>query len=74
MRGREKGEVERIVLVAHQTEVMARQKVLKSPEHYLNRRTRPRAGARAVVASMMQAEKRGFNIRVRKITQAKESA
>jgi hypothetical protein len=68
MRGRAKGLTERIVLVAHQTEAMARQKVLHSPDHYLDgHRRRQRAGGRAVAAAMLQAQKRGLNVTVRRI-------
>jgi hypothetical protein len=68
MRGRTKGMTERIVLVAHQTEAMARQKLLKAPDHYLNPlRHRRRAGVRSVVAAMLQAEKRGLNVTVRRL-------
>jgi len=69
MRGRVKGLTERIVLVAHQTEAMARQKVLKSPDHYLNgkHQHQRRPGARAVAAAMLQAEKRGLNVTVRRL-------
>ena len=67
MRGRAKGLTERIVLTAHQTEAMARQKVLRPPDHYLNAKTRRRAGHRAVAAAMLQAEKRGLNVTVRRL-------
>jgi len=75
LRGRGKGEKERIILLAHQTEVMARQKRLKPPEHYLNgasRQPRAKLGAGAVVTALAQAEKRGLNVTVRRITQRKE--
>jgi len=63
-----KGLRERIVLTAHQTEAMARQKTLRSPEHYLNgHRPRTRVGGRAVAAAMLQAEKRGLNVTVRRL-------
>jgi hypothetical protein len=67
MRGIAKGEVTRIVLLAHQVEAMARQKVLKAPDYYLNpKRRRTRVGTAAVIAaSMKQLEQRGMNVRVR---------
>lgn len=59
---------ERIVLVAHQTEAMARQKVLRSPDHYLDpQRRRRRPGNRQVVAVMLQAEKNGMGVAVRRL-------
>jgi len=68
MRGRTKGMTERIVLAAHQTEAMARQKVLKSPDHYLDaKRQRRRPGVRSFVAAMVQAEKAGGNVAVRRL-------
>lgn len=35
MRGRARGQQERIIILAHQTESMARQKTLKAVKHYL---------------------------------------
>jgi hypothetical protein len=35
MQGRIKGEQERITILAHQVEWMARERVLRSPAHYL---------------------------------------
>jgi len=54
---------------------MARQKRLKSPEHYLNgaqRQPRAKLGASAVVTALVQAQNRGLNVRVRRIEQRKE--
>ncbi|MFX4083652.1 hypothetical protein ACKU27_00960 [Sphingobium yanoikuyae] len=35
MRGRARGHQERIIILAHQIEIMARQKTLKAVKHYL---------------------------------------
>jgi hypothetical protein len=60
MRGRAKGETERIVILAHQTEAMARQKRLHQPDYYLRHSRRPKPGPPAVVAAFKRWEKMGL--------------
>lgn len=51
MRGRARGQQERIVVLAHQVETMARQKTLKSVKHYLPKSDAPmKTGASAMLA------------------------
>lgn len=54
MRGRAKGERDRLVALAHQIEAMARQKVLKPLSKYLEepKKQAPDDGARKVLAMM----------------------
>jgi hypothetical protein len=58
MRGRARGHQERIVILAHQIEIMARQKNLRDVRHYLpkSQSAVKRDGAASVLA-MMQAFK-----------------
>lgn len=59
MRGRSRGHQERILLLAHQTESMARQKTLKPFNHYLPKPSRPpEAGAAAVLAKLRKLKAR----------------
>ena len=58
MRGRAKGNQERMIILAHQVEIMARQKVLKDVRHYLPKANaaKERDGASKVLA-MLRAMK-----------------
>jgi hypothetical protein len=60
MRGRVRGSQERIIELAHQTEMMARQKTLKGLQHYLPKPTvtkaRGDAGAAKVLAMLRAAK------------------
>ena len=49
-----KGDRERLIALAHQTEVMARQKTLRNLAHYLKepKKQTPEQGARKVLAMM----------------------
>jgi hypothetical protein len=60
MRGRAKGNVERIIAQAHQTEAMARQKTLKSLAHYLKpvKKKTPDQSAKQVLAMMKSIKKK----------------
>ncbi|GLV22010.1 hypothetical protein TomMM35A_18630 [Sphingobium sp. TomMM35A] len=63
MRGRAKGNQERIIVLAHQIEIMARQKSLRPVKHYLpkSQEATKRNGASAVLAMMkrMQEQQSG---------------
>lgn len=58
MRARLKGEGERLVALAHQTEVFARQKVLKPLAKYLEPPDTPDAAGRKVLAMMKRIKAR----------------
>jgi len=68
LRGRAKGDAERLIILAHQTEAMARQKRLQPLAFYL-KPMRRRAGPAQLVAQMKRWEKAGLAIRVRRIEQ-----
>jgi hypothetical protein len=53
-----KGERERIIVLAHQTEAMARQKVLKPLPHYLKPPKPKQSGNSAVIAMMRRIKAR----------------
>jgi len=55
MHGRSRGHQERILVLAHQTELMARQKMLKPLRHYLQKE-KPAAGAMAVLERLERAK------------------
>ena len=66
MRGRGKFESERIVLLSHTGEAMARTKRLRPAEHYL--KAKPSKPPPSAVASMMvKMERAGLAVRVRRI-------
>lgn len=55
MRGRSRGNFERIITLAHQTEAMARQKTFKPLEKYLTKpKAAPKAGASEVLAMLQR--------------------
>jgi len=54
--GRSRGHQERILVLAHQTELMARQKMLKPLGHYLRRNETPAAGAMQVLERLGRAK------------------
>lgn len=57
---------EDIILQAHQNEWFARQKRLKSdPSHYFQ--AKPKPGGREVVSRMIQWQKAGLDIKVKRI-------
>ncbi|KKW93869.1 hypothetical protein [Sphingobium chungbukense] len=58
MRGRARGNKERIIILAHQTEAMARQKILRDAAYYIKKSEgrSNKSGAMGVLA-MMQAFK-----------------
>lgn len=60
MRGRAKGSQERIIVLAHQIEMMARQKNLRPVKHYLpkSQEATKRNGASAVLAMMKRMQER----------------
>lgn len=58
MRGRSQGSQERIILLAHQIEGMARQKVLKPVDRYLAKKAAKSDGASAVLAMMKRMQER----------------
>ncbi len=49
MRGRSRGHQERIILLAHQTEMMARQKTLKPVKHYMPKSQAAQTGGAAAL-------------------------
>jgi hypothetical protein len=55
---------ERILILAHQTEAMARQKRLKPVDWYLTPRRRRRPGPAQVATAMRRWERAGLNIRI----------
>lgn len=57
MRGRARGHQERIVLLAHQIEVMARQKVLKRADTYLPKTNVPKPSGAMAVLEMLRRMK-----------------
>jgi hypothetical protein len=57
MRGRARGNQERIVLLAHQVEVMARQKVLKRADAYLPKANVPKPSGAMAVLEMLRRMK-----------------
>lgn len=63
MRGRQKGDTERLLATAHQTEAMARQKILKPLSHYLKepKKQSPDEGAKKVLAMMKRIKTRQDN-------------
>lgn len=57
MRGRARGNQERIVLLSHQIEVMARQKVLKRADAYLPKPNVPKPSGAMAVLEMLRRMK-----------------
>jgi len=64
MRGRAQGERERIIVLAHQTEMMARQKTLKPLEKYLDSAKSTRKGGSSEVLAMLRRAKAKQDIKV----------
>lgn len=54
MRGRARGHQERIVILAHQVETMARQKTLKSVKHYLPKPDAPKKSGASAMLDMVR--------------------
>lgn len=54
MRGRARGHQERIVILAHQVETMARQKTLKSVNHYLPKPGAPKKSGASAMLDMVR--------------------
>ena len=59
MRGRSRGNQERIIALSHQIEMMARKKTLRALKHYLPKPDAPKqAGAMDVLAMMKRMQER----------------
>lgn len=67
MRGKGKGDGERIILLAHTTEAFARKKFLRPAEHYLKPKPTASPPPSAVAAMMARAEKNGLAVSIRRI-------
>ena len=57
--GRAKGNQERILALAHQTEAMARQKTLRPLAHYLNPPKRSQGSAKSMIAMLRRIKAKG---------------
>jgi hypothetical protein len=63
MRGRAKGEQERMIILAHQIEAMAREKRLKPIAQYLKGdKKKPRSDAKDMIAMMKRIKAKGVNV------------
>jgi hypothetical protein len=60
MRAKSKGDTERLIALAHQTEAMARQKILRPLAKYLEepKKQTPDQGARKVLAMMKRLKEK----------------
>lgn len=67
LKGRIKGERERIIIEAHQRETLARRKKLMPLEHYLNPKRKSDADGTNVAAGLRAMEKRGMKVKVKRV-------
>jgi hypothetical protein len=74
MRGRSKGQGERIILLAHTSEGFARKKILKPAEHYLKPRREAKPPPSAVATMLSRMEKAGLAVSVRRIPATERKA
>ena len=74
MRGRNKFEAERIILLSHTGEAMARTKRLRTAEHYLKPPRQAKAPPSAVAGMMTRMQKAGLAVTVRRIPPSERAA
>lgn len=67
MRGRSKGNQERIIILAHQTEMMAREKNLKPVKSYLRRPSVPVSRNAAVIDMLSGLAGKGGAVKIKRV-------
>jgi hypothetical protein len=72
MRGRARGNQERILALAHQTEIMAREKRLKPLSTYLRRMNKPAPQNEDVIAMLKDLARKGKSVRIKRVRQPEE--
>ena len=67
MRGRARGNQERIVALAHQTQMMAREKRLKPLSTYLRRLNKPAPQNEDVIAMFRGIARKGGGVKIKRV-------